>query len=129
MRPGSIRLFERLFLGSLVLGLAQATLGWPALKDRGSPAEILALLGLSLFILAALTLLVSRGRSRAAKWLLTLLLLIGLPSVLVSFLRGTLVGSPLIALAQAALQAAAVTLLFTSSAKAWLARSSADQGS
>ncbi|MDQ4087622.1 MAG: hypothetical protein M3177_06405 [Pseudomonadota bacterium] len=123
MTPTSIRLFERLFLGSLVLGVAQAALGWPALKERGSPAEILALLGLSLFILGALTLLVSRGRSRPAKWLLTLLLLIGLPSVLVSFLRGTLIGSPLLALVQAALQAGAVALLFTGSARAWLAQS------
>jgi hypothetical protein len=113
-------LFERLFLFSLLLGIAQACLGWEMLAARGRPSEMLALVALSIFTLGALALLVSRGRSRSAKWVLSLLLAMGLPLFLISLARGTLIGLTALAVVQAALQAAAVALLFTGSAREWL---------
>jgi hypothetical protein len=120
VRPASIVGFERLFLLSLSLGVVQALLGWDQLAARGTPAEVIAIAALSIFTLGALALLVSRGRSRSAKWVLALLLAIGLPLFLLSLERGTLVGLTALALVQAALQAAAVALLFTPAARSWL---------
>jgi hypothetical protein len=45
---------------------------------------------------------------------------IGLPLVWASFVAGTIVGSPPLAVAQAALQAGSLLLLFTAEARAWL---------
>jgi hypothetical protein len=120
VRPASIVRFERLFLLSLLLSPVQAAVGWNTLAARGTPSEMIALVALSVFTLGALALLVSRGRSRPAKWVLTLLLGIGLPLFLLSLDRGTLVGITALALVQAALQTAAVALLFTRSASQWL---------
>lgn len=114
-------LFERLFLGSLVLGAMQAFGGWETLEARRSAGEMLALLALTFGTLGGLVLLVSRGRSRAAKWVLVLLYALGLPLTLGSWDAGTLVGSAWLALVQAAVQVAALALLFTPAAREWLA--------
>jgi hypothetical protein len=119
-RPASILLFERLFLFTILIGVVQAILGWEELSRRGSTGEVLTLLALSLGTLGAVALLVSRGRSRSAKWLLVLLLLIGLPLFLTSLSRGTLVGWAPLSLVQAAFQAVSIAFLFTSSARQWL---------
>ena len=120
MRPRSVRAFEQLFLLSLLLAVVQAVVGWEELSRRGSKGEMLAVLGLSIGTLAGLTLLVSRGRSRSAKWVMTLLLLIGLPLFVMSGVEGTLTGSPWLALVQAALQAGSLALLITREARQWL---------
>jgi hypothetical protein len=121
VRPPSVLAFERLFLLSLLLVPLQAALGWDELMRRGSPGETIAILGLTVVTLAGLALLVSRGRSASAKLVLVLLLLIGLPLFLLSAARGTIAGSPALALLQAALQAASVCYLFTASAREWIA--------
>lgn len=120
MRPRAIVLFERLFLASLALALPQAALGRQELERRGGASQIAAVALLSLATLAGLALLVSRGRSASAKWVLTALLATGLPLVLASLASGTIVGSPALALVQAGLQTSAVGLLFTEPARAWL---------
>lgn len=120
MRPASIVLFERLFLASLALALVQAAAGWDELMRRGSAGESLAVVALTVATLGGLALLVSRGRSASAKWVLVLLLAIGLPLFLISLARGTIVGSPALALAQAALQAVSVAMLFDAAAREWV---------
>jgi hypothetical protein len=120
-RPGSIAAFERLFLFSILIGVVQTIVGWEELARRGSPSAILTIVALSLGTLAAVALLISRGRSRSAKWLLVLLLLLGLPLFLISVSRGTLVGWPSLAFLQAALQAGSICLLFSASSRDWLA--------
>lgn len=120
MRPASVVLFERLFLSSLLLAFAQAAIGWDELMSRGSAEEIGAVLALSVLTLAGLVLLVSRGRSASAKWVLTFLLFAGLPLLLLSLVRGSVVGWAPLALVQAALQAGSIALLFTPSAREWL---------
>ncbi len=120
MRPMPVAAFERVFLASLVLGVVQALQGWDALAARGSSPEMLALLVLTFGTLGALALLVSRGRSRSAKWVLVLLWVIGLPMFLSSWNAGTVIGWRSMAMLQAALQVAALALLFTRSARDWL---------
>ncbi|QAY75958.1 hypothetical protein [Sphingosinicella sp. BN140058] len=126
MRPRSILIFERLFLASLAIGLVQAWLGWDALVGRAAAdghglGMVLTLLGLTFFTLAGLALLVSRGRQASAKWVLTLLCALGLPLVLASLRRGSIVGSHPLALVQAGLQVASLLPLFTGEARRWLA--------
>ena len=125
MRPRSILLFERLFLGSLLIGLVQAWNGWSELVARAQAeghdaAAMVTLLSLTFFTLAALALLVSRGRQSSAKWLLTILCAIGLPMVLASVAAGRIVGWAPLALIQAAMQVTSLAFLFTPSARAWL---------
>ena len=99
----------------------QAVVGWDELARRGSASSMLTLVALSLGTLAGVALLVSRGRSTGAKWLLLMLLLAGLPMFFVGIGRGTIVGWEMLALVQAALQAGSIALLFTRSAREWLA--------
>lgn len=120
-RPRSIILFERLFLLGIGIGVAQAALGWSELARRGSETSMLTMVGLSLFIIAALVLLVSRGRSRSAKWVLIITLLLGLPLYVASLLQGTIIGWLWLSVIQAAAQVAGIRMLFTASAKSWLA--------
>jgi hypothetical protein len=125
VRPRNVIAFERLFLLSLLIGLGQAVLGWGELSARAAArgeaaAGVAVLLALTFFTLGALALLVSRGRVGWAKWLLAVLCAIGLPMVWASFAAGTIVGWPPLALAQAALQAGSLLLLFTWEARAWL---------
>ena len=122
MRPPAVAWFERLFLFSLLLAPLQAAIGWGKLSERGSQPEMLAILGLTLATLGGLALLVSRGRSGSSRWVLTLLVLIGLPLFVLSALRGTLVGSLALALIQAALQAGGIALIFTPHSREWLRR-------
>jgi hypothetical protein len=99
----------------------QAALAWDALAARAAPAEMMALLALTFATLAGLVLLVSRGRSRSAKWVLVILCAIGLPLLLLSLERGTLIGSTPVALVQAGLQVGSLGLLFAPDARKWLA--------
>jgi hypothetical protein len=124
--PRSVLWFERVFLASLALGLVQAWIGWAELVGRAAgegegPGSVAALLGLTFFTMGALALLVSRGRTGWARWLLVALCLIGLPLMWGSFEAGRIVGSTALAAAQAAMQAGSLVLLFTKGARAWLA--------
>lgn len=120
-RPASIAAFERMFLASVAIGAAQTWLGWEELRERAGAGEVLALLGLTFATLVGLVLLVSVGRSRPAKWVLVILCAIGLPMIVASYERGSIVGSLPLALVQAALQVGSLALLFTPSARKWLA--------
>jgi hypothetical protein len=128
MRPRSIAAFERLFLASIAVGVVQAVLGWEELLRRAAEegrggAGVLALLGLTFFVMGASALLVSRGRMASAKWALVILCALGLPLFFGSLGRGTVVGWLPLALGQAALQVVSLGLLFTREAREWLAGS------
>ena len=113
--------FERLFLFSLAIGAVQAWIGWDALKERAGAGEMAALLALTFASLGGLALLVSLGRSRSAKWVLAILCALGLPLMLASYERSTIIGSLPLAIVQAGLQVASLGLLFTAAARKWLA--------
>ena len=97
-------------------------LGWDELVRRAPASTIMTVLALTLGTQAALVLLVSRGRDKAAKWVLLATLIIGLPLYLGSLARGTVVGWGMLSLLQASLQIASVGLLFTAPARAWFTR-------
>ena len=120
-------LFERLFLFSILIGFVQAAVGWDELARRAEAAgrgggTVFALLGLTFFTMAALALLVSRGRMASAKWALVILCAIGLPLFFLSLEGGRLVGWVPLALVQAALQVTSLGFLFAGDAREWLAR-------
>ena len=77
------------------------------------------------FVLAAfitLTLLVSRRRSKVAKWILIALAIVGLPFAVLHYAKGLYLGAPLIGLIQTVMQLIAYGLLFTDQSRRWFRR-------
>ncbi len=134
MRPESIVMFERLYLGALALGVVNLALSWSSTQEymANDPAVAAAGLGSGFFISTtlmgfAIPLLlwyfIAKRGSNIAKWILVVLFGFGLISMLFSFstmmaMRGTigLIGVLLLT----ALQAGAVYMLFKPDAVAWL---------
>ena len=119
MRPASIVWFEGLYLATIPVGLIAIAVN---ATERGADWRS-SLLMPALVLVAPLlvALRVSRGRSNFAKWLLAAWFAMWLAAVLVStLLRGAqdLSVEPVVVIA---LQAAGLGLLFTASARAWLA--------
>ncbi len=125
MRPRPIVLFERLFLGSLLLGLVSAALDPVSLAElsEGQEGLVLVIGALVVAAVVAMILLVSRRGSRIAKWVITLFTLTGavgiVPQIAEDLERAPLVGA--IALVQAGMQLAAIWQLFRAEAKPWFA--------
>jgi len=119
-RPTSIIWFERIMLGTLALGIIQGWLKWPALAGVAEPAFLLIVQAGVLTFLTALTLLVSRRRSKIAKWILIALAVIGLPITVMHYFQGKYLGVPLIGLLQTVGQLFAYGLLFTNQSRQWL---------
>ena len=129
MRPPSIIMFDRLFLGSLVVSAVSIVIGFDAMVDQLANEPGTAELGLSGGFLAgvlavgmAISLLlwwlIAHKASNVAKWFLIILLALGLISV------PTLVTGPwdtmtVLGLASYALEFAAIVYLFQADAKAW----------
>ena len=122
MRPKTIVAFEWLYLFTLVLGLFQATVMWDEITVTTSPAMVLTIQGITLAVVLALVLWVSRGRSNVAKWINVALFLLGLPGIVILYSGGLLLGWHVISALQTLLQALALSLLFTPSARDWLGR-------
>jgi hypothetical protein len=112
--------FERLYLATLPIGLIRVAI--MSFATRGAvwlTSLLVSALLLGLPLLLALG--VSRKRSGIAKWVLTAFLFIWLAAILASILsRGARSLSPE-ALIVVAMQAGALGLLFTASARKWLA--------
>lgn len=128
MRPASIQWFERLYLGSLVIGLANLLFHYGKLSSMmGSLGGSVGFVFVSFFAGLAISLafwyLVARRASNLAKWFLVALVALGLLGLPGSFsMTGTL-GTPYIALGALAtlVQAVSVGLLFTPEARRWFA--------
>jgi|TARA_R110001592_G_scaffold119238_2_gene322237 hypothetical protein len=127
MRPKSIILFERFFLGSLVIGVLNAILNWendlqaiaanPSLANYG-PGFIIFV---SLFVWAFGLLfwyLIARKASNTAKWIFVILFFIGLVTTPLTTLQNpTLIVA--ITLIMGAMQIYALYMLFRPDAKEW----------
>jgi hypothetical protein len=125
MRPQAIIWFERLNLSTLVLGVVQSWLAWDALMKIGqSVAFILGVQIFSFGLVIALTLLVSRRRSKVAMWVLIVFFVLGLPTMFKVLRDGMLFGSHAISAIQTIAQFAALALLFTGPARRWMNRES-----
>ena len=126
MRPATIAWFERAALAAVITGtlnvLAASEIG-PLMNAAGDGNAAVVLFG-SLIVLLALIYRVSRRRSRAAKWILmifTLILFLGNAPFLLTRMDSV---AMLVGLAAGAVQLGALALLFTPSARAWLAGNS-----
>ena len=127
MRPQAIVYFERINLGTLVLGVLQSWLSWDRLVQMitstgGSVATILITQGFSFALIIALTLFISRRRSKVAMWILVVFFVLGLPGLVLLIQQGLLLGSGAITALQTLGQFVALILLFTKPARRWMNR-------
>lgn len=124
MRPRTIIWFEALLVTSLLGPLLQQAAFWDEIKfGMIPPSEVAVTLLLSVAIPLLLALRVSRGRSVMAKWVLVPLFAISTAGSLLMLLSSDTPGRLLaIGLVTAVVQTAAIALLFTASARAWLGR-------
>lgn len=119
--PRSIKLFEILFLASLLLGVVQSA--FMLAPSGGSAIGPILFQGAILFVIGTLVLLTSRRRSSIGKWVIVIFFLIGLVAFipqLAVMLRQGLPG--VIGIAQLFLQGYAVYLLFSPDSKEWLSQ-------
>ncbi|WP_374407369.1 hypothetical protein [Pelagerythrobacter sp.] len=140
MRPDSIRKFDMFWLGALALGVVNFLLTYGSLKAQidaqfaqsGLDADMggAGLIGGFVFgivINLALWFLVSRLRLEFVKWILILLILLGLTGLPDLFATGVAV-SIVLSLVAIVMQAAAIWFLFRPDAKAWFASKGKDPG-
>ncbi len=130
MRPGSIILFERLFLASIALTALDAILSFDNSVARMERDTAMAALGWGagalaitavIYVLALLALgyFIARRASNSAKWVLTLIVLLGLTALPRAFAVQS--GAELAIVAAANLLAlAAVACLFLPDTRKWL---------
>lgn len=132
MRPASIQWFERLYLGSLVIGIVNLLIHYGTLRDvMGGVAGSMGFLFISFGVGIAISLmfwyLVARRASNLAKWFLIVLVGIGLIGLPGSFAMADTLGTSYIALGAlaTAIQAVAAGLLFTAESRRWFANKGA----
>ena len=132
MRPQSIELFEKVYLGSIALGLVNTALSWGALtaslKTVGDgamkmgPGVMVGSIVIGLVISLLLWFFVARRASSVAKWIFVVITAIGVFGVLSSLANPlapkglTMIGGMI----ATALQVFAAWLLFKPDAVAWL---------
>ena len=133
MRPNSIVTFERLYLGSLALGILNFFLSFDQMKAAMAAEPGIAKVGfgsgmligvfvVSLLISLLLWFFIARKASNVAKWILVVFTafgLLGLPNV-ISQLSTTPGLTPVLALVITIIQLIAVYFLFRPDAAAWL---------
>jgi hypothetical protein len=120
MRPKTIRWFEILYGAALVLLAIMSGLGWKYWAGEFGTNIAAFAVAFTFLLPLVLALLLSRLRSRVAKWLLVVHLALSFATYLPVLVYGAI---PRIAIEQAlayVLQLTAITLLFTPSARAWL---------
>jgi hypothetical protein len=130
MRPASIIMFDRLFLGSLAVSAVGVVLSWDEMTAQLANEPGVAEIGLgSGFIAGAIAVgfaislllwfLVSHKASNVAKWILIVLAALSLIS-LPSMLGGPWDLMGILGIASYVLEIAALGFLFREDAKAWL---------
>ncbi len=130
MRPASITMFDRLYLGATALGIINTVVSYdetmaqleadPAVTEMGMATAgfMFGALGVSVAISLLLWFLISRKAITVAKWILTVLTVIGTLMIPLSLSEMGLV--PMIfTLVITVMQLAAVWMLFRPDAKPW----------
>ena len=126
MRPASIQMFDKLYLGSLVVGLINFVLFFDDMvaMTQGDLAEIgmgsgfmigVFVFGISISLL--LWYFISRRASKVAKWILVVLTIWGLIGIPATLALPTV--QMLMSLLATALSLGSIYFLFTPDAKAW----------
>jgi hypothetical protein len=132
MRPQSIELFEKVYLGSIALGLVNTALSWGALtatlQNAGNaavamgPGLMIMSIAISLVISVLLWFFIARRASNIAKWIYVVITAIGVFGVISSLANPlapkgvTMIGG----FVATGLQVFAAWLLFKPDSVAWL---------
>ncbi|ALJ12793.1 hypothetical protein [Sphingopyxis macrogoltabida] len=132
MKPDSIILFDRLYLGSLVLGALNFIIGWSAISEKLASSPEFAATGFgSGFIIASFVIgmiinlviwyFISARASKVAKWILVAFFALGLVSILRNLdnplgPQGLSLG---VTFVLTILQGVAIYMLFRPDAAAW----------
>lgn len=129
MRPQSIIWFERLYLGAWAIGVINALTFWDrntvAIRKSGIeetlPGYQYWTTGLGFLIPLILWYFIARQGSAVAKWILVVLVALGVASIVTVIVNGRLPQSAtgLLGLVAIALQIAAASLLFRQDTKPW----------
>lgn len=130
MRPQSIVMFDRLFLGSLAVSALSIVLSWneltaqlanePGVAEIGLGSGLIAgMVAVGFAISLLLWFLISRKASNVAKWILVALAALSLIS-LPGMFAGPWNLTAILGLASYVLEIAALVFLFRDDAKAWL---------
>lgn len=122
MRPKTIIWFEVIFFATLLLGVIQSYLGWETLTEKASVGYILGIQIITVAIVIALVLFISRKKSKVAMWILVIMSLLGLPLVFLLATSEQLAGSGWITLVQTIGQLFAVALLFFPASRTWMSK-------
>ena len=134
MHPRSLRLFELFYLGSLLVGIANFALNRSHFEGQLAADPATAQMGgnflfvtfvLSMGLSIAFWGLIVFRRSKIAKWVLTVLSVLGVV-LLPASLAATPAGVAVFSIASALMQLAAITMLFKPDARAWFDRSDTD---
>lgn len=132
MRPASITMFDRLFLGSLGLGLVNVVLSYdttigqleanPAVAEMGlaGPGFVIATMAFGYGISLLLWFLTARKAVNVAKWVLVVLTVIGTLGTPLALVDVPL-PQAIITVVLTVMQLAALWFLFRPDAKAWFA--------
>jgi hypothetical protein len=126
-RPKAILWFECLSLGALALGIVESWLAWDQLVPLRAPDSrrffyFVTAPGLTLVVIATLTLRVSLGRSKIAMWLLVGLFVLTLPDAIMVMSGSLSPHSPALSGIQLLGRLVALVLLFTRPARRWMDR-------
>jgi hypothetical protein len=127
-RPNSIIWFERVFLGSLLLGLVNSVLTWSSMTAQMAATPGAGMLG-SNFLIGSMAIgiiinlllwyFIARRGSNVARIIWTVLFAIGIFGVAAMFFQPTTLSMKAAPLISFALQAVGVFLLYRPDAKPW----------
>jgi hypothetical protein len=128
MRPATIVAFERLNIGSFLLGLLNAFINWDYLVQLGAAAglgtgfAVLDIVASGAFVIG-LTLLVSRKRSKVAMWIMIVMYGVGgIIMLLVPSVWAGPITKVIITVVSSVAQLLALGLLFTPSGRQWMGK-------
>lgn len=121
-RPKTIIAFEILSIFVLTFGVIRVVLNWPEEAVLTSPWRLLVIQSFVAIITIVLILFVSRKRSVIALIIFSALFILGIPSLFFLLRSGHIVGSSIITIVLAAIQAIALIFLLAPSARRWISR-------
>ena len=124
-RPKSVVTFERLSIASLILGIPMTALTYDLyVSATVRPAMIFTIQGITILVMIALILWASRRRSNIARWIWSLMFVVGVLFYIPSLIQFYKLGIPgVISTIQVALQAAGVYfLMFPAASREWFRR-------
>jgi len=136
MRPQSIVMFERLYLGAILVGIVNTVIGWhqslallQAQPIPLGPGFLYFTTAIGILIPLLLWYFIARQGSVVAKWVLVALFVLGLLGYVLALSRGTVFAgvSTILGVIALLMQASAIWMLFRPDAEAWL--SGTDSGS